>query len=324
MSQRLFFIGALDYPNIPQAGDAVKNRFLLDYFGRELHDVSYVDTQNWKRNPLILVRVMLKLLFRRFDNIVISTSTTSAYRLIRLITSLHLKSRIYYFMIAGYAPVRIKAGDYKAEPYRRLERIVVEADKVSELFHELGIDNTLRLYNFKPVRFVPDITKPHEGKVRFVFLSRLTRLKGIFHILESVRALNSEGLGESFEVDFYGRTDADIREDFLNEVDSLENVSYNGFLQLDGADGYKVLSEYDAMLFPTMHVTEGFPGVIADAAISGLPVIASDWQYAGEIIGHGRCGLLFPVGDNGALTDNMSPCAVMRWNAVRCIMLTRS
>ena len=279
MSQRLFFIGALDYPNIPQAGDAVKNRFLLDYFGRELHDVSYVDTQNWKRNPLILVRVMLKLLFRRFDNIVISTSTTSAYRLIRLITSLHLKSRIYYFMIAGYAPVRIKAGDYKAEPYRRLERIVVEADKVSELFHELGIDNTLRLYNFK--------------------------LKGIFHILESVRALNREGLGESFEVDFYGRTDADIREEFLNEVDSLENVSYNGFLQLDGADGYKALSEYDAMLFPTMHVTEGFPGVIADAAISGLPVIASDWQYAQEIIGHGRCGLLFPVGDNQALTDNM-------------------
>ena len=42
-----------------------------------------------------------------------------------------------------------------------------------------------------------------------------------------------------------------------------------------------------------------------DAAISGLPVIASDWQYAQEIIGHGRCGLLFPVGDNGALTDNM-------------------
>ena len=305
MSQRLFFIGALDYPNIPQAGDAVKNRFLLDYFGRELNDVSYVDTQNWKRNPLILVRVMLKLLFRRFDNIVISTSTTSAYRLIRLITSLHLKSRIYYFMIAGYAPVRIKAGDYKAEPYRRLERIVVEADKVSELFHELGIDNTLRLYNFKPVRFVPDITKPHKGKVRFVLLSRLTRLKGIFHILESVRALNREGLGESFEVDFYGRTDADIREEFLNEVDSLENVSYNGFLQLDGADGYKALSEYDAMLFPTMHVTEGFPGVIADAAISGLPVIASDWQYAQEIIGHGRCGLLFPVGDNQALTDNM-------------------
>ena len=39
MKQRLFFIGALDYPNVPKAGDAVKNRFLLDFFRKELGDV---------------------------------------------------------------------------------------------------------------------------------------------------------------------------------------------------------------------------------------------------------------------------------------------
>ena len=70
MKQRLYFIGALDYPNLPQAGDAVKNRFLLDFFRKELGQVSYTDTQNWKRNPSILVKVLCRLLFCRFDNIV--------------------------------------------------------------------------------------------------------------------------------------------------------------------------------------------------------------------------------------------------------------
>ena len=305
MKQRLYFIGALDYPNVPQAGDAVKNRFLLDFFRKELGQVSYTDTQNWKKNPFILVKVLWELLFCRFDNIVISTSNVSAYRLIRLTTSLHLKSRIYYFMIGGYTPVKIREGIYSAAPFRKLERIVVEADKVIELYKEVGIDNTYRLYNFKPVYFVPDISVRHKGKFRFVFLSRLTELKGIFHILESVRILDSVGMESLFEVDFYGRMDADVEERFNKGVNSLPNVKYKGFLELNDAEGFKTLSGYDAMLFPTMHPTEGFPGVIADAAIAALPVIASDWQYAEEIIGQGRCGILFPVGDNAALSEIM-------------------
>lgn len=305
MKQRLYFIGALDYPKNPQAGDAIKNRYLLDFFRRELEKVSYTDTQNWKKNPLILIEVLCKLLFCRFDNIVISTSNVSAYRLVRLTTSLHLKSRIYYFMIGGYTPVKIKAGIYKADPFRKLERIVVEADKVSDLYHELGIDNTVRLYNFKRVLYTPDISKPHTGKVRFVFLSRLTELKGIFHILQSVRDLNAAGYQDRFEVDFYGRIDDDVKERFHDQVNALENVSYKGFLNLNQADGYETLAGYDAMLFPTMHATEGFPGVIADAAIAALPVIASDWRYAQEIIGNSRCGVIFPTADNKALTDVM-------------------
>jgi glycosyltransferase involved in cell wall biosynthesis len=305
MKQRLFFIGALDYPNVPKAGDAVKNRFLVDFFRKELVNVKAVDTQKWKKNPLVLASVLLNLLFRRFDNIVISTSNVSAYRLIRLTTSLHLKSRIYYFMIGGYAQVKIKEGIYKAEPFRKLERIVVEADKVSELYHELGIDNTVRLYNFKRVLYTPDISQPHTGRVRFVFLSRLTELKGIFHILKSARDLNDAGYRERFEVDFYGRIDDDVKARFLDQVSTLDNVSYKGFLNLGEVEGYETLAGYDAMLFPTMYATEGFPGVIADAAISALPVVASDWRYAQEIIGNGKCGILFPVADNNALTDIM-------------------
>lgn len=306
MKRSLLFLGALDYPNVPKAGDAIKNRYLVDFFKRELNRVDYVDTQRWKRNPLVLLRVMWHLTAHRYDNIVISTSNVSAYRLIGLTTSLNLKSRIYYFMIGGYAPVKIKQGIYKAARFKKLERIIVEADKVAELYHELGIDNTIRLYNFKRVLFTPDISVQHSGIIRFVFLSRITELKGVFDILQSVNELNDSGYGNRYEVDFYGRIDSDIEERFLNKVNSISNVSYKGFLNLDEAQGYKTLSEYDAMLFPTLYATEGFPGVIADAAIAALPVIASSWRYADEIIGHGKCGLLFPTGNKKALTELMA------------------
>ena len=115
--------------------------------------------------------------------------------------------------------------------------------------------------------------------------------------------MGKEGL---FEVDFYGKIDAEVKDRFMDSVESLPNVCYNGFLDLNNAEGFKILESYDAMLFPTMHPTEGFPGVIADAAIAALPVIASDWPYADEIIGQGDCGILFPVGDNAALTEIMN------------------
>ena len=306
MKRSLLFLGALDYPNVPKAGDAIKNRYLVDFFKRELNRVDYVDTQRWKKNPIVLLRVIWHLTAHRYENIVISTSNVSAYRLIGLTTSLNLKSRIYYFMIGGYAPVKIKQGIYKADRYRKLERIIVEADKVEQLYHDLEIYNTIRLYNFKRVLYTPDLTNPHTGIIRFVFLSRITELKGVFHILQSVRELNDSGYGNRYEVDFYGRIDSDIEERFLNEVNTISNVSYKGFLNLDDAQGYKTLSEYDAMLFPTLYATEGFPGVIADAAIAALPVIASDWRYADEIIGNDECGLLFPTGNNEALTELMA------------------
>ena len=212
----------------------------------------------------------------------------------------------YYFMIGGYTPIKIKQGIYKPEPFKKLDGIVVEADRVKEFYREVGLENTYRVYNFKSTNYVADISKPHKGVFKFVFLSRLTELKGVFHILESARRLNKEGKQSSFSVDFYGRIDEDIKERFIREVEGFPNVQYKGFLDLRYEPNYDLLASYDVMLFPTMHPTEGFPGAIADAAIAGLPVIASNWNYAKELIEDTGCGFVFPVGDNEALTERMA------------------
>lgn len=332
MKKNVLFIGALNYPGIATAGDAVKNRLLLEWLKHNFARVSYVDTQTWRKNPFILLKLFLVLLFCKIDNIIVSTSNQSAYRIICFINRLNLKStRVYYFMIGGYTPIKIKQGIFKAEPFRKLEKIVVEADRVRDFYAEVGLNNTYRVYNFKSTSYKADVSQPHEGKIKFVFLSRLTEMKGIFHILESVKALNADGLKDEFEVDFYGSFDENVKEKFTKEITPIPNANYKGFLDLKIDSNYDVLASYDAMLFPTMHPTEGFPGVIADAAISGLPVLAANWNYATELVEDCKCGFVFPVGDNQALTDlmrfaikNRSTLQEYRLNCVNRSMIYRT
>lgn len=306
MKKNILFIGALNFHGIATAGDAVKNRLLLDWLKHNFAKVSYVDTQKWRKNPFVLLKLLFELFFCRIDNIIVSASNQSAYRIICFINNLNLKhTKVYYFMIGGYTPIKIKQGIFQVEPFRKLEKIVVEADRVKDFYAEVGLNNTYRVYNFKSTSYKADVSQPHVGKFKFVFLSRLTELKGIFHILESVKTLDAEGLEDLFEVDFYGSFDEEVKEKFTKAKASIRNATYKGFLDLKNDSNYDVLAGYDVMLFPTMHPTEGFPGVIADAAIAGLPVLAANWNYAKELVEDCKCGFVFPVGDNQALTNLM-------------------
>lgn len=304
MKTDILFIGALEYPQIPKDGEGIKNRFLMDYFRKHFDKVSYVDTKKWRRNPLILLKLVYNLLFVQIDSIIVSVSNPSAYKIFKVLNKMHLKSKIYYWMIGGYTPIKILKGIFKPEPFRCIDKIIVEADKVGDFYKEAGFDNVIRVYNFKPFNYVPDVAIPHDGKVKFFFLSRIDELKGVDHIFDCVREMNSMGYQDRYIVDLYGRIEIDEKE-FMRNVNDLSNVEYKGFLDLRNEDNYKLLSQYDAMLFPTRHLTEGFPGAIADAAISGVPVIASNWNYAEELIGDNVCGLLFPMGDKDALREKM-------------------
>jgi glycosyltransferase involved in cell wall biosynthesis len=74
-----------------------------------------------------------------------------------------------------------------------------------------------------------------------------------------------------------------------------KNTRYCGVLEPEKI--YTTLSQYDLMLFPTLYYTEGFPGSVLDAYISGIPVIASDWKYSKEFVREGVSGFICPMND---------------------------
>jgi GT2 family glycosyltransferase/glycosyltransferase involved in cell wall biosynthesis len=63
----------------------------------------------------------------------------------------------------------------------------------------------------------------------------------------------------------------------------------------------EVLADIDVMVVPSIWI-ENAPFIIREAFAAGLPVVASNLGGMAEMVRHGVDGLLFPVGDSGALT----------------------
>jgi glycosyltransferase involved in cell wall biosynthesis len=58
-------------------------------------------------------------------------------------------------------------------------------------------------------------------------------------------------------------------------------------------------------LFPTYWKKKGFPGVIIDAIVAGLPVIATDWNMNTEIIEDGVNGFIIESKSSRSLVEKM-------------------
>lgn len=176
---------------------------------------------------------------------------------------------------------------------------------MKEKLKECGIKNVFYKPNFKTISSIPDVEKYHDGKIHFVFLSRIIPDKGVGYILDCVEKLNDNGYAKRFEVDFYGSIDPEYKLEFSKRIECLDNSYYCGKLNLQVWDNYKKLIKYHFMLFPTYWVGEGFPGVVIDSYIGGVPILASDWNFNTEFIDNSRTGLIVPTHDILALYEAM-------------------
>ncbi len=64
-----------------------------------------------------------------------------------------------------------------------------------------------------------------------------------------------------------------------------------------------VLRQGDVLVFPSRPTGEGMPGVLIEAGLSALPVVATDVPGASAIVEDGTTGLLVPVDDERSLAD---------------------
>lgn len=302
MSHRLVFIGPCGGGKIPTNGASAKNFQIINYFKSNGADVSIIDTELWKKNPLVLIRLFLSL-FIYHGRYIVSANNTSSYRLLSVLTKLPFREFVAYWVIGGSIGDWVKEGKVADKPFKKVDLILVEGERMKRVFSECGIERVKVVPNFKKIDFIPKKSFNEGDKVKFVFLSRIIRDKGVDIIIEAVKKLNKRKAG--YLVDFYGPFESSYKDEFLTSIEGIDNIRYKGFLNLNETSNYQELSQYDVMLFPTYWHGEGFPGIVIDAFVAGLPVIATEWSMNGELIKDGVTGWLIPPLDAEALANVM-------------------
>lgn len=302
---KIIFIGGIKEGQVPDCGETVKNQLLINQLRTLNHTVTTIDTSNWRKRPFLLVKMFLSLLFNRGSKVIISASGAASY-LISFLYYFPLKKNVYFWVIGGNLHISVGKGRYNINALKALKGILVEGNNMKVELSEFGIDNVIVTPNFKPIVCCNYSNENRNAdKIKFVFLSRVHPDKGVREIVEAARLLCNQGYTDKFVVDFYGKIEPSFESEFMDIVAQTANVKYRGFLNLMNTDGYKKLSEYDVMLFPTYWNGEGFPGVVLDANMAGVPIIASDWSMNIEVIKDGYTGFIIPTRDVEALSAQM-------------------
>lgn len=308
MNNKVIFIGSINWGNAADDGETMKNQILIDTLSKNNIDISIIDTRNRPKRILYLLKYILLITFCRRRKIIFSASSFVTYKLLQLASFFKINpNNIIYWVIGGKFADFVEQGQIDKKLYIPLKHIFVEGDSMTKKLNALGLNNVETFPNFKRISYIPQRPTNNDKIVKFVFLSRIIPQKGVDLIIDATKRLNKERK-YSFIVDFYGKIESSYEADFLNKIESEVNINYRGFLNLTQNSGYDKLATYDVMLFPTFWDGEGFPGIIVDAYVAGLPIIGSNWNLNTQIIKDNVTGFIIPVQDLDALVNIMKQC----------------
>jgi len=286
------FIGPISLKRNNIGGATLKNRYLIEELKKNSIEIKALDTDNWKKNYLkIILKLTYIFIFSKSRKIILSTSSRGTYIFLKLAYYLNIKNKkIYYFVVGGDTPEKLSTRQYDIKYYKNLNKIYSETISMCKRLKSLGLKQTEYLPNFKDFNLVKINKKKIELPLKCIFFSRVIPEKGTEMIFKALNIINEEV--ESMNVDFYGPICNEYKELFLKKIDNQKAASYKGILNIQDMETFKILSEYDLMLFPTYWKGEGFPGTLIDSFIAGVPVLASDWNYNKEIL-NDKTGFIF-------------------------------
>ena len=167
------------------------------------------------------------------------------------------------------------------KPYRKAGKTICVSAAVQEGMKECFFDNTKVILNGLDTPAV-SWKKPEGSVTKFLFVGRLTKIKGVDDIL------NAMPKEREWTLDVLG--DGPVREELENQVLELgltDRVTFHGYS--DKADEF--MAKASCLLFPSH--TEGMGLVLARAAQIGLPFISSDLPPIRYMAGT-RDGLIAP------------------------------
>lgn len=284
--KKIFFIGR--FPP-PYGGATVKcemlysillNRFEVDKFDTELKN---------ENKCRFMTKLLFFLLRNRKNKGVICLATVSLFKFTKYINCLSSKvlSNISVFAIGGSLDELICEYKMDKNILNKYKVIYVECNGIKERLEKIGMKNIEVIPNCRITPSNREFETIENKKLRCLFMSRIDEKKGIFKIIDTFDRLDNN----EYAIDFYGPIEAEIREKFISLIDKKKNIKYKGIIETHKVDIYNLINKYDVLLFPTEY-GEGYPGIIAECKIAGIPIISSEFKYSKEIIEDDKDGII--------------------------------
>lgn len=143
----------------------------------------------------------------------------------------------------------------------------------------------------------PYLPYTQDEPVRFLFVGRVMREKGVDELFSAARRMKSES-GEAVEFHLVGSFEESYRP-LTDELEQQGIIKYHGY-QTDMKPFYAMA---DCVVLPSYH--EGMSNVLLEAAATGRPVITSDIPGCREAVEDGVSGLLCEAKNADSLYEAM-------------------
>lgn len=298
VKDKVLVLGYFGFVNNQLDGQTVKTRSiyeLLKIKESELGEVTFFDTQELRELRVKSVTSIYKKVFssNKICYIPAHNSITYFFPVLFLI-SLLTRKKIFYFVVGGWLSEFLTTHRLHAHLLKNVNRIFAENQNVvDELQSKWRFCNVGVFPNFRAHSFTPILSK-NSGTFNIVFFARVDINKGL-EILFDLAAHYSRSSDIDLKIHVYGPINATYRDLFLININKFSNIEYHGVI--DPSEVHSILTKFDVLVLPTRYYTEGFPGSVLDAYISGVPVIVTKWKHANEFVDDGITGYIVSFED---------------------------
>lgn len=298
---RIYVLGYFGFQSNQLDGQTVKTRNVYDLFREKEksfgHATTYFDTEEFKNKKMTFLKTLITV--SQSDVFVYLPAHNNLKFLfpIYLILCKLFRTKMHYIVIGGWLEEFLKKNPFHQFLIRKVDFIYPENKLVCDyLKKEVKCKRVFKLHNFRNQSYAYSMKKPEkhyssDKELKFVYLGRVTKMKGIDWIFSLSKALKDLNCS----ISIYGPISDEYYDEFNSKFNNANNrIIYKGVLNPDEINNE--LEKYDLMLFPTQYYTEGLPGTILDAYFSGVPVVSTDWKHAKEFM-HEKCTIRTPFNE---------------------------
>lgn len=294
----IYYLGAFppDY-----GGVTVKNQNLYHAL-KERIEIEKIDFNLIKRKNLREIIHFFAIVFKKNNRFVIGVSgKKTRKRFTQLLYYFNRKamSNSIILLMGGTASNDIVSDAEYLKCARGYKKIYAETESMVKILKDAGLSNIGYYPNgrYRPKKLRRN--KKNEGCLKCVFMSAIQPEKGVDIILKAAREM------PNISFTFYGTINEAFCNEFMKNVDNMENVDYKGVFTGGTEAVYKELEQYDILLLPTRWKAEGVPGIFVEAKMVGITIITSDQNYNRELVRDGYEGIILQENDQKYLIDSL-------------------